>query len=797
MCADRPVWPWSELGADGPLESPAEVRRAYSRRLKGGDWQSDVDGFETLRRAYEAALELTGGGRQRHSVVTDLPPPPPLERHRPRIRVPDPSEPAENPVGDAETAPPPPVTPPDTAPDAPQDLLPDLTAEADDRPAPKPAPQNIADGNSDASPQAQGKAQTPDPWLILAKIQQYLDDKNFSAENWSALLHAPEMDDAWIRLSAESKILDYIARPKPWTHSADWIRLIDSRFGWRADGVGFLRRHPHGEAALVNIIDQLGGPRREGPGAGKFRLIGGALWSVVKWLFRLGLLILAVRLLNRYAIISADQFVDFINAIFFPVLLSGLRLMIAIWVLRRIARLVARFSNWGWRNLERFRASWAKPFFGMRRTRVLYVLVMSIPAIALAPTYFGSSARPGMPSETIESLSAALSKSLYQATGEQLIRYGSVARLPLPNFILPRNSDQDGVDTSDPYDSAMIARLMDDVEADAPISQRVARGPRARLTCGTAQAGQTPSCHLALRADLNAVRQVRWPNGKYSSYLHMPVLHFSSNRVREISASWANPVYSGIDTKRLDRAMATSNLRSFSLSVQMFMASLEHAGGKVSLQQLDRPAQAAPIPAEALGQPMTLSFDWPDDLRDTVKCSGLNSAVPDGIVVKCGIADARSAEYGTWACPADSPPESCNISPVHDKDAVPQVQAGLVETPTLSTVFDDAEMLVLESLMQRISAAGAPPALADNAASRRIRDAVLRDYALILDRPEAAAWRDDVAAIRAALTRQPQLYWTYRASRARRDAVWAHVQKQLRDLGFPVAQGEMDSPEAG
>lgn len=78
---------------------------------------------------------------------------------------------------------------------------------------------------------------------------------------------------------------------------------------------------------------------------------------------------------------------------------------------------------------------------------------------------------------------------------------------------------------------------------------------------------------------------------------------------------------------------------------------------------------------------------------------------------------------------------------------------------------------------------------------------MLRDYALILDRPEAAAWRDDIAAIRAALARQPQLYWTYRASRARRDAVWTHVQEQLRSLGFPAAEDEMDreriSAEAG
>lgn len=579
MCADRPEWPWSVLGAEAPLESPAEVRRAYSRRLKGGDWQSDVDGFEALRRAYEAALALTGGGRQRHSVVTDLPPPPPLERHRPRIRVPAPpevSEPAEHPAEEAEAAPPPPDAspeaspeaspgapadpPPDPLPDLPPDPLPDLTAGIDDRPAPAPRiTEDDKDQNGAASDQAQAKAQLPDPWRLLRKIRQYLDDQDFSTERWSALLYAPEMDDARIRLSVESEILDYIARPKPWAHSSDWIRLVDSRFGWRADGVGFLRRHPGGEAALHNIIDQLGGPRRDASGARKSSRIGGALWWLIKWSFRLGLLILVLRLLGRYGIISTDQFAEFINAIYIPVLLSGIRLMVALWVLRRIARLVARFSNWGWRNLERFRASWAKPFFGMRRTRVLYILVMSIPAIAVAPAYFGPSARPEMRSEKIETLSDALSKSLYQATGGQLFLYGSVARLPLPNFILPRTSDQDAVATSDPYDTEMIARLSQDANADAPISQRQARGPRARLNCKAAEPGQPQICNLALRADLNAARQVRWPDGKYSSYLNMPILQFSSNYRREIFASWANPVYAGIDTQSLDKAMATSN----------------------------------------------------------------------------------------------------------------------------------------------------------------------------------------------------------------------------------------------
>lgn len=813
MCADRPDWPWSVLGAEGPLDSAAEVRRAYSRRLKEGDWSKDIEGFEALRRAYEHALMRTGGGRQRRNVVTDLPPPPATERPRIRQPAPDPA-PETGPETGPEAGSEPPAPPP-------QAPLPDLTPEAQDGPVPDPAPRITRDKddeeNEDAAPdEAQIEAQAPNPWQFLARIKHHIREQDFSIAHWSKLLNALEMDDPRIRLSTERAILDHIAQPRPWPHSADWIRLIDRRFGWREDGVGLKRRHPDSETALLHIIDQLG---RAGHATQKSRKPGRlripVRW-VLKWLFRLAILVAGFRLLDDNAIIDSEQLAAFIAAAAFPVLFSAFRLMIALWLLRRIARLFARFSNWGWRKLEHFRSSWARPFFGMNRTRVLYALVMSVPLIALAPTYYGPSARLAMQATMIEALSEAMNKSLYQPPERIVTWFSDRDALPLPRFTLPRQGDPAATGPTDPYDIAMTLRLMHDIETDTPTSERLARGPRAHLLCRGAGPGETPSCELAMRGNLNAVRQVKWPEGKYSSYLTMPILQLlgvhDDFRHGGISASWANPTYAAIDTSAIGKALAPVKVQAFRLRTQMYMARLEYvaepvtqqiaeqetagpamgpAMGLAALQELDQPARPIPLPVAALGRPMTLQFDWPSDLRDAVKCRGPVGMATNRVTLKCGATDLSSLQYGTWACPVNSPPESCNISPVHDIDAVPQIQASLVKTPALSVTFDDPDMLALQELMLRVVNAGPHLPLADTAATRRLRDAVLRDYALILDRPEAAAYRENKPAIRAALMRQPQLYWAYRASRDRRDAVWEHLQMQLRSLGFPAADTEM------
>ena len=51
------MWPWDELGLDGPADVRA-VRRAYAARLKGQRPEEDQAAFTRLRAAYERALAL-------------------------------------------------------------------------------------------------------------------------------------------------------------------------------------------------------------------------------------------------------------------------------------------------------------------------------------------------------------------------------------------------------------------------------------------------------------------------------------------------------------------------------------------------------------------------------------------------------------------------------------------------------------------------------------------------------------------------------------------------------------------
>ena len=64
MSVDTPPpakWPWSALGLDKMPPEVADVRRAYARALKKIDQSKDIEGFATLRFAYEQALALREG----------------------------------------------------------------------------------------------------------------------------------------------------------------------------------------------------------------------------------------------------------------------------------------------------------------------------------------------------------------------------------------------------------------------------------------------------------------------------------------------------------------------------------------------------------------------------------------------------------------------------------------------------------------------------------------------------------------------------------------------------------------
>jgi len=61
-------WPWSELDLD-PTADRAAIKRAYAAKLKTLDRERDVEGFQALREAYEAALSIGGVGEASRETV--------------------------------------------------------------------------------------------------------------------------------------------------------------------------------------------------------------------------------------------------------------------------------------------------------------------------------------------------------------------------------------------------------------------------------------------------------------------------------------------------------------------------------------------------------------------------------------------------------------------------------------------------------------------------------------------------------------------------------------------------------
>lgn len=799
--SDNPIsWPWSTLGVDAPLEAAKDVRRAYSRQLKTGKWDNDIDGFEELRRAYEFALELTGQGRKVRDVVTDLPPMPPLEKRpkRPPVsgkvdivdipepepflkadtnfsdRLPSEQSPASVPILDSKPQP--------EKSDAKTQDIPDLLS---------PSKKTLSvDYSVDYNKFPVGEDDIPpdplptDPSLaksatLLDQVHQNLLNKDFSIESWQEILKSTLLDDSSIRFSVESELVEFIAATNRYELPVEWARLIDARFGWHDDGIGFLRRHPDGTAALQNIVFRVnGGPSRK-------------VKRVLKWLFWLIVLTIAARVLLRYFerndIIAPGQFNDWFYAAIFPSIISGIRLAIMWWLVEKIANFLARFSPRLRRFLGRLRRNWQAPLMGINRTILTYFLVMGVPFYYLAPEYLGPAARPAISAKELETFSEGLYDRFYLKPWMSASRMGSVKTLPFPRFFVPLKETNLTGPESDPFDSASLSGL--DREREPGLSNQYpsAIGPRALFECKPTS-NAPAACRLAMRADLISIRITKWPKGRMSQLLAMPILQLSGDEGGStILANWGNPIYTGINLIKLLPKKDTLKALDVTMApvvTQMFLASLEYQGGVQAVQPLDELARPIILPADVLKHPISFGFSWPDDMKDSVKCVGGGSLQGRDVRVECGPSDVETLQYATWVCPRNSSPKNCEISPLFDESSTPPIKAVHVKERTITAKYEDPAMLLLQNLLLRMTKPGPYPQLAETPAVNTLRNAVLNDYALILDRPEATEYRLDKTAILSALTRQPHLYWTYRASKEDRDLVWQNLRTQMETIGF-------------
>lgn len=199
-------WPYSVLGVDGGADRGA-VRKAYARQLKQIDQAQDPEGFQALRKAYEAALARLDRAKPAAPPKPQLASAPPM--------------PAPEPASDIATIPRPPKT------------------ESPPQHAPVMAP-------SDAD-------------VLLARVTTFKDGEA-DITRLSKILDAPALSDPLLADAVEREIYQFlqtsishnsngqpcfnlrmshgaIHRPPASGPMPNLLKKLDHTFGWQSDQV--------------------------------------------------------------------------------------------------------------------------------------------------------------------------------------------------------------------------------------------------------------------------------------------------------------------------------------------------------------------------------------------------------------------------------------------------------------------------------------------------------------------------------------------------------------------------------
>jgi len=193
--------PWAVLGVD--IDSTEkQVRQAYATKLKQLDLAVDGEAFEALRFAYEQAL-LVAKRQARNSST--------LAEYR---NVGEPS------AGDAM--------------------------------APLPATGAVASHVTRAQ-------------AVFSAMNQLVVQRNYSVSEWRSVLNSPLLDPPEVSAYFEFALIDALCENElksTYTLSAgpDWLRLIEDRYAWIADGLRFSRLFPN-HSDLRDALVDLARPR--------------------------------------------------------------------------------------------------------------------------------------------------------------------------------------------------------------------------------------------------------------------------------------------------------------------------------------------------------------------------------------------------------------------------------------------------------------------------------------------------------------------------------------------------------
>ncbi|GLS81075.1 hypothetical protein GCM10007893_18750 [Paracoccus marinus] len=385
---------WSELGLDEPAESARDVRRAYARRLKAAGPDQSAEDFQRLRDAYELALRLTDDDepRRRVSVVPaaalDGPAAPPRPTYRkarsggstapqdatdagarvPAYSAPPPDDDTE-PHDDANPEPPISVAAPwlgeaqgSIAQEPGQAHPREGANELDRQPPPDEATDALSADHSAPLPSRRfTAAPAPTPWggaapeAILPRIDSLLRSRVYDPEAWRPILASVALEDRLVRDRAEAMMVAHLSEVRP---PAEWVRLIDQRFGWRSDFVGFRRRFPDA-VEYLDRIDPASAPMRP---AG----VQSGIRPAFIWIFA-GILAATLYIGNVGEVFVLEAFGA---AMFFAVMVTAVQVVFLRFLLSLMSVVVRYLPIVVRKRVSRLRLWWARPIRGQEKLAV-------------------------------------------------------------------------------------------------------------------------------------------------------------------------------------------------------------------------------------------------------------------------------------------------------------------------------------------------------------------------------------------------------------------------------------------
>ncbi|PHQ72011.1 MAG: hypothetical protein COB97_00560 [Paracoccus sp.] len=564
-----------------------------------------------------------------------------------------------------------------------------------------------------------------------------------------------------MRVEVEAALVRHLSQNDP---SPAWIMAAERRFGWREDGVGFMRRFPWALGAQQKILqaafeDELAKPppaRKRGLSPTEKGLLGG-----------LGLILLVA--LKGYLGVTYPDTISKMNGIFVMAvviaLIAALTLFVAEAALTRFITDPTSQESGAPYWSGRFRRWWTRPAWRFSKRQILYAapIILSVMVFTPLVSNWVSLSKPWSGPVSMEAES--LYRRMFLFPRELHDRSPHFWMAEVPNFVVPSGGT---TDQSDPYD----------IDAWRAFRSKTAwsgeHNPDAILSCNAPS-----SCQLGIRYDLGAVRvMVNEPEQRYITSMTDPVINLKTNDTDTVDVSWPNARFAQRNIGRYTKNQNDpSDDRLFLSKIDMYEPFVTYRGGSVALQR-----SFENLPIGLLAHPISLRFDWPASLDEASSCSRGSEKMT---LADCGLDAGDIYDRQTFLCPLGDDGDACrnnlaSQSSILDStlDMMEQVNGSFVSAPT-----NDMNLL-LQTLLYRMTIGGSHPPLPDSPEKRTLYRQVQRDYAIILDQPEAAADRENREALRAALSRQPHLYRPMRAEPEMRKALWDRFQAQLEAIGF-------------